>query len=155
MSTFIPLLTIVTIFFLAGNYLRVIVLRREHLLKKVEDFMTRKDASESMLFIANEAFKDTVSITLPIRLYLAHKEFENLTPSEQKKAATPEGDDVSEETHKELDEIIFLMLKLNYKLAFPLVIIINLLTCRRKVPTRKAHNDLDEDYINLQILKHT
>lgn len=73
MEIVIPVAMIFLVVFQVVSYARVVFLRR-HLMKPlVERYLLRQDASNIQKRLAVEAFKDALSISLPIKLLIGHK----------------------------------------------------------------------------------
>ena len=150
MSIFIPLFVIAIIFSFAINYYRVIFLRRHLMFMKVEAFIARNDTSDRMLYIVNEAFKDAVSISLPINMYLSNRSFEKLPKAEQNKLHDKEIED-HELAANEMEEIIMLMFKINRKLTFPIHFILYIISF---ISNRNKIKENEIEYINTSNFKH-
>lgn len=156
MYTLIPLFFISIVFGFAFMYFRVIFMRRHLMLLKVERFLERSDVSESMLHTVNEAFKDAISLTLPITMYKAHNAFNNLSQAEKDAFLISNEEEIAIGS-KEMTEIITLMFKINNKITFPLRFCITMIEIIQSTQPN-THNiktfKHDIEYTDIKTFKH-
>lgn len=134
METIISVLIIGVIFFHVGMYARVAYLRRHLMLGRVMDFLDREDATLWMKDVAHNAFKDTLSLKLPLSM-LGSSKLKKENPELAKKISLEVSAFESEakehaEAYNELFEIISMMFKLNFQFNFLLFFYVAIRRCK-------------------------
>ncbi|HGR4375313.1 TPA: hypothetical protein ACL7D4_004011 [Klebsiella pneumoniae] len=156
MEIVIPVAMIFLVVFQVVSYARVVFLRR-HLMKPlVERYLLRQDASNIQKRLAVEAFKDALSISLPIKLLIGHKARER----EQAGNVLKNKEDSAFMAHcmqenpanEALAELISLMFSLNVKFNIVLHFVCLLFRVKWRSLTdfREVRNSVGNAYVDLK-----
>lgn len=154
MDAFIAIFIVGFIFLYVSLYARAAYVRRHEMLPRVMSYLKRNDVSPLQKRIAQEAFKDALSISMPLAIHEASERRKRKeTPPEVVEAQDNVINIISDEApaNAELLQIIYLMFKINISFNFVLHLLVALLRCRLRVSFKGKVAEAGKAYADIKI----